>query len=95
MNFKHEILISFEDLSFEKQEEIRNAIAEFIKSDEEATKQITQEVNNEWIESPIESPMDYRKRNTVNSLVDLTVQEIAMKNADFRQYMVIEMEIEL
>lgn len=90
MKIKHEILLGFNDLSFDKQEEIRNAIAESIKADPDLMKEITNEQNNEWIEQSLE----YRKKLTVKDLVELKIDEIAMKHeTDFRSYVTFETEI--
>ena len=90
MKLNLEVLLEFSDLSFEKQEEIRNAIAESVRSSAELMDQIRLE---EALEYAV-SPEDYKKKTTVDQLVELRVAEVAMKNENcFKQYISLEKDI--
>lgn len=90
MIIKKNILIEFSDLSFNKQEEIRNAIAESIKADREFMKPFYLEKSEEWLKADA----SFRAKVNVDDLVELEVEKLVMQNeVYFGGYIPLEMEI--
>lgn len=82
-----EVLVSFDDLSFDKQEELLKEVKESLVCDEETMKTITEQV--EVIE---ESGVKVKHKD----LMDLQMDKVALGSLEsFRTYLNVEVNIKL
>lgn len=92
MQFNYETRITFNDLSFDKQEEIRNAIAESIRDDVDLMKELVEREKADWDDSSEE----FKLKLPFKRYIDLEVDELAMDNENrFKEYLVINFDISL
>ena len=92
MQFNREVEITFNDLTFAKQEEIRNAIAESIRDDIDLMGELVEREKADWDDSPEE----YQIKLPFKDYIDLKVENLAIDNENrFKEYIVINFDISL
>jgi hypothetical protein len=92
MKFTTTISITFNDLSFDKREEIRNDLAESIRE----SKELMDQIREEEMEQRMDMLPDLKKRLPLDHCIDMRVDELVMDNENqFREYLKLEFEIEL